>query len=196
MVVNRRAKSRVNQTAPPNDKLHLNLAEAPGVKSTAAVFALAIAVLCLAGCSAPGSGAAAGSLVDAGFRASVVQREVKIGVVPGLGKILVDGRDYALYAYVPDHQGRSKCYGECAFEWPPLVLPRWTKRPVGGPGLRTTLLGTTRRAGGALQVTYGGWPLYLYRNDGAPGEATGQGDDMGLWYVVSPSGAIDRQPLN
>jgi predicted lipoprotein with Yx(FWY)xxD motif len=67
--------------------------------------------------------------------------------------------------------------------------------PQGGsgrPGVRASLLGTVRRADGELQETYGGWPVYLWIGDTGPGQATGQADDMGLWYVLSVTGAVDR----
>ena len=36
------------------------------------------------------------------------------------------------------------------------------------------------------------WPLYLWEGDTAAGQATGQADDMGLWYVLSVNGTVDR----
>ncbi len=118
--------------------------------------------------------------------------EVRVTTISGLGKILADGAGFTLYMYVPDHRGPSTCAGQCARAWPPLLLPRSVTRPRAGRGISAALLGTTRRAGGALQVTYGKWPLYLWQGDSAPGQATGQADDMGLWYVVSVTGSIDR----
>jgi predicted lipoprotein with Yx(FWY)xxD motif len=111
---------------------------------------------------------------------------------PGLGKIITDGKGFTLYMYAPDRRGRSQCSGFCAQQWPPLVLPRDITRPEAGPGVRASLLGTVRRANGERQVTYGGWPLYLWIGDDSPGQATGQADDMGLWYALSVSGAVDR----
>jgi predicted lipoprotein with Yx(FWY)xxD motif len=119
--------------------------------------------------------------------------EVKAAALPGLGKILVDDGGRTLYAYTPDDRGASKCYDVCASVWPPLLLPRGVTRPRGGSGVRAALLGTTRRKNGSLQITYNRWPLYLYARDHTPGEARGQGDDMGLWYVVGVGGAIDRR---
>ena len=112
--------------------------------------------------------------------------------VPGLGKIITDGKGLTLYMYAPDHRGRSQCSGFCAQQWPPLVLPRGVTHPEAGPGVRASLLSTVRRANGERQVTYGGWPLYLWIGDDSPGQATGQADDMGLWYALSVSGAVDR----
>jgi predicted lipoprotein with Yx(FWY)xxD motif len=112
--------------------------------------------------------------------------------IPGLGEIITDGKGFTLYMYAPDHRGRSQCSRFCAQQWPPLVLPRGVTRPKAGPGVRASLLGTARRANGQLQVTYSGWPLYLWIGDASPGQATGQADDMGLWYTLSVTGAVDR----
>jgi predicted lipoprotein with Yx(FWY)xxD motif len=121
--------------------------------------------------------------------------EVRSGVVRGLGEIVTDGHGFTLYIYVPDHQGPSVCTGVCAAQWPPLVLPPGTRRPVAGPGVNPALLGTTPRSGGVLQVTYNRWPLYLWQGDFTPGQATGQAEAMGLWYTLSVSGSVDRLPL-
>ena len=109
--------------------------------------------------------------------------------------MLADGGGYTLYMYVPDHQGPSACYRVCAQQWPPLLLPPEVRHPVAGPWVDAALLGTITRTGGAVQVTDNKWPLYLYHADVQPGQATGQADDMGLWYVLSPAGAIDRRTL-
>lgn len=112
--------------------------------------------------------------------------------LPGAGRVLADGSGYSLYVYLPDARGPSKCTLACAAAWPPLVLPRDVRHPIAGPGVDAALLGTTRRSNGSLQVTYNGWPLYTYLDDG-PGEATGQGEGMGAWYLISTTGAVDRQ---
>jgi predicted lipoprotein with Yx(FWY)xxD motif len=121
--------------------------------------------------------------------------QVRAGQVRGLGTIVTDGRGFTLYVYQPDNRGPSVCTGLCAIQWPPLTLPHGVSRPVAGPGVNPALLGTTRRAGGAIQVTYNRWPLYLWQGDVTPGQATGQADGMGAWYVLSVSGSVDRLPL-
>ena len=120
------------------------------------------------------------------------QYELQARAIPGLGKIVTDGKGFTLYMYAPDRRGASRCYGFCAQQWPPLVLPRGVARPEAGPGIDKALVGTVRRSNGTLQETYDGWPLYLWQGDTAPGEATGQADDMGLWYVLSAAGTVDR----
>jgi predicted lipoprotein with Yx(FWY)xxD motif len=140
--------------------------------------ALTASALTAAGCGSPASGAP--------------QYELQARAISGLGQVVTDGQGFTLYMYAPDHRGVSRCYGLCASQWPPLVLPRGVTRPKAGPGIRTALLGTVRRGNGALQVTYNRWPLYLWQGDTAPGQATGQADDMGLWYALSVSGAVDE----
>ncbi len=124
--------------------------------------------------------------------------EIQTGTVKGLGQVLVDGRGFTLYLFVPDKQsGASTCYGACAQGWPPILLPTGIAAPVAGPGVESSLLGTTHRTDGTIQVTYNKWPLYLWVGDSEPGQATGQGLNNlgGLWYVLSPSGkAITTHP--
>lgn len=121
--------------------------------------------------------------------------EISTAQEGGLGTLLVDGKGFTLYLFVPDdHSSHSRCTGICAAAWPPLTLPKGVPLPLAGPGVRSSLLGITVRADGSRQVTYDGWPLYLYTIDMAPGQATGQGLNNlgGLWYVVSPRGTPIR----
>jgi predicted lipoprotein with Yx(FWY)xxD motif len=117
--------------------------------------------------------------------------EVSTGSVAGLGTVLVNGEGFTLYMFEPDHQsGKSTCYGECENLWPPVLLVDGIKAPVAGAGVNASLLGATARIGGPEQVTYNGWPLYLWQGDSKPGEATGQGlnNAGGLWYVLNANG--------
>jgi predicted lipoprotein with Yx(FWY)xxD motif len=118
--------------------------------------------------------------------------EVATGTVPGLGTVLVAGNGFTLYMFVPDKRsGVSTCYNACATAWPPLLLSG-TDAPVYGPGVNPSLLGTTKRTDGTVQVTYNGWPLYLWVTDAEPGQATGQAinNNGGLWYVLNPAGKV------
>ena len=121
--------------------------------------------------------------------------ELQASTLPGAGRVVVDGSGFSLYIYVPDHQKRSQCYLVCARQWPPLLLPAGVAHPRAGRGVNEALLGTVRRADGARQVTYNGWPLYLWQGDHEPGQATGQAYDMGLWYLLSVSGAVDMRQV-
>ena len=119
--------------------------------------------------------------------------EVTTSTVPGLGTVLVNGQGLTLYMFVPDHQrGRSTCYKKCAAAWPPLRLPTGVTTPVAAGRAEGSLLGTTARKDGGLQVTYNRWPLYLWEVDTGPGQATGQDLNSlgGVWYVLSPTGKV------
>ena len=160
-----------------------------GRKSATAAGAVAVALLA-AGCSN-------GTSISSPFNAKPPvllhgpEYEITTGSVSGLGTVLVDGRGLTVYIFATDIRGRpSRCYNICAVEWPPVVLPPAVNRPVAGPGIRTPLLGTAPRTDGSTQVTYNGWPLYLWPPDKAPGQATGQAltNAGGLWYVLSPAG--------
>jgi hypothetical protein len=56
---------------------------------------------------------------------------------------------------------------------------------TAGPGVNAAKLGTVPRSGGALQVTYGGKPLYYFFKDTRPGQVGGNLTDIwGKWSVV------------
>jgi len=50
-----------------------------------------------------------------------------------------------------------------------------------------SLLGTTERGDGEVQITYAGAPLYTWAQDQEPGDVTGQGV-QDVWFVVTPDG--------
>src|SRR5215210_1857578 len=82
------------------------------------------------------------------------------------GRVLFDGRGFALYAFTHDRRGAaSRCYGACAKAWP-VYYPK--ARPRAGKGVKQSLLGTVRRRDGRRQVTYNGWPLYYYVHEDRP----------------------------
>ena len=107
------------------------------------------------------------------------------------GRILFDGRGFALYAFTRDRAGRSACTGACARAWPPYVVKL---RPKAGTGTTAALLGTIRRGNGSRQVTYAGKPLYYYVGDREPFQVLCQdvAEFGGLWLVVRPTGATVR----
>jgi predicted lipoprotein with Yx(FWY)xxD motif len=107
------------------------------------------------------------------------------------GRILFDGRGFALYTFSHDPRGRSSCSGACAERWPPLLVRR---TPSAGPGAKASLLGTVRRADGTTQAAYAGRPLYYYVGDTKPGQILCQNvsEFGGRWLVVRASGAPVR----
>ena len=109
---------------------------------------------------------------------------VSLGKNDQLGSFLVDDKGMTLYLFTKDTPNTSVCYDKCATAWPPLLT---TGDPIAGEGADASLLGTTKRKDGSVQVTYNGWPLYYYEKDKAAGDVTGQ-DVGGVWYVVSAAG--------
>ncbi len=104
-----------------------------------------------------------------------------------LGLILVNSRGHTLYLFAKDRNGKSACSGSCAKFWPPLLS---SSKPTTGPGVKRSLLGTTRRSNGSLQVTYNKHPLYAYSLDKQAGQTKGEGSFAfgAKWYAVSARG--------
>ena len=111
---------------------------------------------------------------------------VAVSQHPTYGSILANGEGFSLYVFASDVQnsGASACTADCALAWPPLMSQG---APIAGAGVDGTLLSTLTRDDGSMQMTYNGWPLYIFSGDIAPGDATGQGMD-GVWFLVTPAG--------
>jgi len=109
-----------------------------------------------------------------------------------LGNTITAANGHTLYLFRADHGATSECYGKCATFWPPLLT---TGKPVGSGRVTASLLGTTKRKDGKLQVTYKGHPLYTFLEDKRPGQTAGEGSKAfgASWYALAPSGAtIDK----
>lgn len=102
------------------------------------------------------------------------------------GGYLVDGGGRSLYLFTLDTERSSSCEGDCAEAWPPLLGD-----PVAGEGVDQSLLGNAERGNGAIQVTYGGHPLYRYGGDAEPGDTHGHGFNE-VWFLVD----ADGEPLD
>ena len=109
-----------------------------------------------------------------------------------IGKVVANTQLHTLYMFRKDTGKTSKCYGACAAVWPPAITHG---KPKAGPGIKASLIGTTKRKDGKLQVTYKGHPLYTYVKDKKPGQTTGEGSKLfgAGWYALTPTGVvIDR----
>src|SRR6266550_7131730 len=137
------------------------------------------------------------ALVVAGVLAAVAVASPKTSTISlrptAVGKVLVAANGRTLYLFTADKGKRSTCYGQCAGYWPPLLA----SKPSVGTGLKSSMLGTTKRKDGKLQVTYGGHPLYYFVQDKKAGQVKGQGfvHFGGSWWVVSAAGkSIKAKP--
>jgi predicted lipoprotein with Yx(FWY)xxD motif len=96
------------------------------------------------------------------------------------GTILVSGKTvYTLKA------SKTSCGTNCLKVWPELLLPKGVTKAMAGSGVNASKLGTVKRSGGTLQVTYNGKALYWFSLDSGPGKVTGNvKDKWGAWSVV------------
>jgi predicted lipoprotein with Yx(FWY)xxD motif len=96
------------------------------------------------------------------------------------GTVLVSGKTlYTLKA------NSTPCTADCIAIWPELVLPKGVKKAKAGKGVNASKLGTIKRTGGVLQVTYGGKPLYFFSGDTGSGQVNGNvTDTWGKWSDV------------
>jgi predicted lipoprotein with Yx(FWY)xxD motif len=104
-----------------------------------------------------------------------------------LGMFLSDAKGRTLYLFEADKGIMSTCYSACASVWPPLTS---TGAVTAGAGVNASLLGSTKRKDGTIEVTYKRHPLYYYAADSTPGQTTGQGlNQFGAkWYVLAANG--------
>jgi predicted lipoprotein with Yx(FWY)xxD motif len=110
-----------------------------------------------------------------------------------LGRIIVKSNGRTLYLFGKDRNGKSACSGQCATFWPPLIT---SGKPRVNGGARASLVGTTKRTDGRLQVTYNHHPLYTFVKDTKAGQTNGEGVNAfgGTWNAVSPAGAKVAKP--
>ena len=127
---------------------------------------------------------------------SVASRSATAGKVTlhktKIGNVLATSSGRTLYLFMKDKNKRSACYGQCATYWPPLMKKG---KVSAGAGVKGTLLGTTKRKNGKLQVTYKGHPLYLFKLDKGAGQVAGQRQNFfgGIWYALSASGGANKK---
>ena len=102
------------------------------------------------------------------------------------GNVIFASNGNVVYMFGRDKTATSTCYGICAKAWPPVLTKA---APSVGPGLNASLLGTTKRKDGSLQVTYNHHPLYFYSAD-THGKIMCQHAVMhgGIWLVLKANG--------
>ena len=93
-----------------------------------------------------------------------------------------------LYAFSADSPTMSKCTGECARIWPPVLTQ---SAPTAKLMANGALLGTIQRADGTFQVTYNGHPLYYFANALDSGtQGNGVTAFGGTFNTVNTSGTV------
>jgi predicted lipoprotein with Yx(FWY)xxD motif len=128
----------------------------------------------------PSSSSMSGAGTTSGTGAKTVALTIKSTKI---GQVLTDAKGDTLYWYSKDTQdGPSTCTGACLAAWPAVL-----GQAVAAPGVKFAgQLGDVTDAGGAIQATYNGYPLYTFKDDMAPGATTGNGQG-GVWHVITGS---------
>jgi predicted lipoprotein with Yx(FWY)xxD motif len=105
------------------------------------------------------------------------------------GKIIVNSGGFTIYAFTRDGRNKDNCVkiNGCAGVWP---LVATSGKPIAGPGVKSSLIGTIRPKPGVVQVTYAGHPLYTYTLDSRPGQTFYVGITQfgGSWPALNASG--------
>jgi predicted lipoprotein with Yx(FWY)xxD motif len=142
-----------------------------------------------AGAAYGGSGmsatpAASGSMGGSGTTSGMGTKTVTLTMrTTKIGKVLTDVKGDTLYWYSKDTKDRpSTCTSSCLAAWPMVA-----GKAVAASGVKFAgTLGSVTNAGGAIQATYNGYPLYTYKADMAPGTTLGNGLG-GVWHVITGS---------
>lgn len=168
-------------------------AKRPSSWPTGRGVAMFLAVLAIVGgCAAPGAGTGNPPASAGGPGSPPAAGGLTLAVANDstLGDYVSGTNGLAVYVFLSDSEGMSACTGDCAANWPPLVVAAASDVSAGS-GVTGTLA-TIVRDDGSLQVTLGGAPLYYFAADTAAGDIKGQGIGD-VWYLASPSGTPVRE---
>jgi predicted lipoprotein with Yx(FWY)xxD motif len=98
--------------------------------------------------------------------------------------VLTDSEGLTLYYFRKDEPGASNCNDPCSDTWPPVPADE----DIDTSALDASRLGSVTRDDGTEQLAYDGLPLYLFKDDVAPGDVRGQGVS-GAWFAVAADGS-------
>src|ERR1700761_4042081 len=161
-----------------------------GWAATGATAAMAGLALLLTACGSSGSNTNAGAAYSGSGMGASPSSSAMAGPTATLtikatsiGQVLTNAQGDTLYWYSKDTKdGPSTCTGSCATAWPMVA-----GQAVAASGVKLAgELGTVTDAGGVMQATYNGYPLYTYAGDKTPGQTAGN-DEGGVWHVISGS---------
>jgi predicted lipoprotein with Yx(FWY)xxD motif len=108
-----------------------------------------------------------------------------------VGPLLADRSGYTVYMFVRDRPRKDECrkIKGCEKDWPAVTT---TGRPVAGPGVKKSLLGSIPYKGNLREVTYKGHPLHTYRFDVSKLSVINIGIRQfgGPWYALNAKGGV------
>ena len=105
-----------------------------------------------------------------------------------LGVVVTDGEGRVLYGSAGDQADppQSHCTDACAQAWQPLTVPAGQEPQL--LGVEATVVGRLSRPDGSSQLTLGGWPVYVNRNDDGQLKVAAPGLQAAGWFAMSPAG--------
>jgi len=135
--------------------------------------------------------------VHGGPAPGALTRHIVVKPIPHIGLVLVNGKGFPLYAFVPDRQGAS-CTDACASTWPVFTLMREHVLD-SSPELPENLIRIEpeeRLPERTRVVSYAGYLLHSYTRDTHPLTSAGVGLDNygGRWYLLSIPGRLVGPP--
>ena len=112
-------------------------------------------------------------------------KTLKVKTDQKLGDVVTDAKGWTLYRFDDDtaSPSQSNCAGDCEKMWPPVPA----KDAKAAEGVTKSDIGKVKRSDGTWQLTLGGWPVYRYAKDTAPGDTKGHGV-KGTWNALAPDG--------
>lgn len=164
------------------------------------IFAVAACAVVITGCGSMNpTSTSSGPAAPHQTSASRGTNSTTVGVrmTSGIGNVLVDGKGRTLYLDDQEKSGKILCAkADCTAIWKPLLLSG-SKAP-SGPASVSSMLSTTKRPDGTVQVTLKGSPLYTFAYDMAPGQAKGNGQQDKFdgtsfsWHAATPNGTATQ----
>jgi predicted lipoprotein with Yx(FWY)xxD motif len=92
--------------------------------------------------------------------------------------MFVNGKGMTVYTFDKDASGKSMCNGQCATNWPPLIVADASKAKGDWS--------VVSRDDGLKQWAYKGKPLYVFVKDTKPGDKAGDSFLNGAWHIAKP----------
>jgi predicted lipoprotein with Yx(FWY)xxD motif len=108
--------------------------------------------------------------------------------VTKFGSVLADRSGHTLYLLTTEAGSKLHCTSAaCLSVWPPLEISKGQKPSIGA-GVKGKV-STVARSSTTLQVTFNGYPVYVYSGDSGKGQTHGEGlnEFGGLWWMLRPA---------
>jgi predicted lipoprotein with Yx(FWY)xxD motif len=143
-----------------------------------AIAAPGLAVAALGAALAPAATSAAGAHLAAKPLLEAIS-------VPTYGTVLGYSNGRSLYVLTSERGGKITCKGACLKYWPPVLVGSGVKTIAVGPGVKGTI-GFVARSATTKQVTFDGYPVYLFVGDKGAHQTHGEGVVFrgGTWVLV------------